>query len=97
MKPSKVIISTDKEYSEEYEYILQDLFNRKIELFCAWGKYCGQWETAMDIFVTDPDRYNENNHITTTSHCDEPLEDVINMAELWSTKNGDCRVEKIKL
>ena len=97
MKPSKVIIATDKEYSEDYEYILEKLFNRKIELFCAWGKHCGQWETAMDLYVTDPERYNENHHITTTSHNDESFDDVMNMAELWFTENGNCEVEKIKL
>lgn len=97
MKPNKVIIDTDKEYSEEYEHILEDLFKRKIELFCVWGKHCDQWETAMDLFVTDPKRIDVEHHITTTSHVGEPFEDVLNMAELWITENGSNEVETIKL
>jgi len=97
MKPSKVIIATDKEYSDEYEYILEDLFERKIDLFCACGKHCGQWETAMDLFVTDPKRMDGEHHITTTSHNGEPYYEVLNMAELWFTKEGNNEVETIKL
>ncbi len=97
MKPTKVIIATDKEYSDEYEYILDGLFKRKIDLFCTWGKYCEQWETAMDIFVTDPKRMDKEHHITTTSHNDESFEDVLNMAKLWFTEGGNNEVETIKL
>ena len=97
MKPSKVFIVTNKEYSEQYEYILEELFKRKIELFCVWGKHCDQWETAMDLFITDPRRMDVRRHITTTSHSDEPFEDVLNMAELWVTENGNNEVETIKL
>ncbi|PCJ30504.1 MAG: hypothetical protein COA90_09085 [Gammaproteobacteria bacterium] len=97
MKPRKVIIATDKEYSDEYEYILDDLFKRKIDLFCAWGKYCGQWDTAMDLFITDPKRMDEEHHITTTCHNDEPFDDVLNMAELWFSEKRGNEVEIIKL
>ncbi len=83
MNPSKLIISKDKEYSNEY--ILEELYNRKIELFCSSGKFSEQWELAMDYYIT------------TTSHGDEPLENVINFAKLWSTKSGNYLVETIKL
>jgi hypothetical protein len=97
MKPNKVILTTDKEYTNEYQYIFEDLYKREIELFCAWGKHCEQWEFAMDLYLTDPDRMDSSHHITTTSHIDEPFEDVLNMAKLWPSENGNNEVETIKL
>ena len=97
MKTSKVILATDKKYSSDYEYVLEELYKRKIELFCAWGKYCADWETAMDLYLTDQVRMDSEHHITTTSHVDEQFEDVLNMATLWVTNNGNNEVETIKL
>lgn len=96
-KAKKVIVSTDEEYSVKHEALLSSLYERKIELFCAWGKYCEQWELAMDVFLADPVRYDETHHITTTSHSNEPFEDVLNMAECWSVENGGNEIEVIKL
>lgn len=97
MKPSKVIVSTDKEYSDKFEYLLAELFDRRVELFCACGAHCGQWELAMDLYATDPARSDQYHHITTTSHIDEPFDDVLNMAEMWVIENGSNEVEVIKL
>ncbi|QFS87430.1 DUF7684 family protein [Marinobacter sp. GH_1] len=97
MKPRKVILATNSPYSEQYEPLLEELFNRRIELFCAWGTHCEQWESAMDVFVTDPDRIGEH-HITTTSHADESLENVQNMASMWVVEGGGSNdVEIIRL
>ncbi|QFS87433.1 MULTISPECIES: hypothetical protein [unclassified Marinobacter] len=41
----------------------------------------------MDLFATDTDRMEEH-HITTTSHSDESLEDVQNMASMWVVEGG---------
>ena len=97
MEPSKVIISTDLEYSKNHENILAELFNRKIELFCACGKHCESWEEAMDLYITDPIRMDSNHHITTTSHPDESFDEVLNFAEVWPTNNGNSTVEVLKL
>lgn len=97
MEAKKVIIKTDKQYSDAHKSLLQTLYNRKIELFCAWGKYCGEWEDAMDDYINDIKRLDDTHHITTTSHDDEPFEDVVSMAELWSVENGCASVEIIEL
>lgn len=97
MKPKKVIVVTDLKYSEKYTSLLEELYSREIVLFCAWGRYCSQWELAFDIYVTDPVRMDESHHITTTSHSDEPFEDVQNMADMWVIENGNNEVEIIRL
>lgn len=97
MKPKKFILITDEAYSEKYEYLLADLFGREIVLFCAWGKYCSEWELAMDLFITDPNHATNEHHITTTSHQNEPLEEVLNLAKVWVIENSSNEVEIIRL
>ena len=60
MKPRKVILATNRRYSYHYAPLLEELLNRRIELFCAWGAHCVEWESAMDLLVTDPDRMDVN-------------------------------------
>lgn len=97
MRALKVILATDKEYSEKFESILSELYQRKIELFCAWGEHSAGWEEAMDLYLTDPNRMDMDHHIVTTSHDDEPFEDVLNMAEHWMVEDGNNNVEVIRL
>ncbi|MBU1219483.1 hypothetical protein KKF34_03695 [Myxococcota bacterium] len=97
MKILKVIIATDKGYIEDFETLIARLYDRKIELFCAWGKYSRQWEDAMDFYITDPVRMDNSHHITTMSIDDEPFEDALNMVELWSVEYGSNDVEIIRL
>ena len=93
--PKKVVLVATEPYSSRHEPLLLALIERHIELFCAAGIDCGNWETAMDLLLTDPERAI-NHHITTTSHPDEPLDDVLNMAELWSVE-GRTDVEVIRV
>lgn len=81
----------------KHEVLLNSLYKRKIELFCAWGKHCEQWDLAMDLFLTDPVRFDKSHHIVTTCHANEAFEDVLNMAKWWPVKNGNNEVEVIKL
>jgi len=97
MRALKVVLATDKEYSDKYESILSKLYERKVESFCIRGRHCAGWEEAMDAYLTDPKRIDIGNHIVTTSHEDEPFEDVMNMAELWLVENGNNSVEVIRL
>ncbi|EIK44568.1 hypothetical protein O59_002670 [Cellvibrio sp. BR] len=50
----------------------------------------------MDLFITDPTRAVNEHHITTTSHEDEPLEEVLNLAKVWFIENGSNEVEIIR-
>ena len=83
----KVVLVATTPYTPGFEPLLLGLIERHIELFCATGIDCENWETAMDLLLTDPDRAFTH-HITTTSHPGEPLDDVLNMADLWSTECG---------
>lgn len=77
----KIVLIASQPYSSRHEPLLLSLIERPIELFCAAGVDCGNWETAVDLLLTEPDRHFTH-HITTTSHPDEPLADVLNMADL---------------
>jgi hypothetical protein len=97
MEAKKIIIKTDKPYTENHQTLLEHLCDRKIELFCAWGKHCSEWEDAMDDTIADIKRLDDNHHITTTSHIDEPFEEVLNMAEIWSVEGDNKSVEIIEI
>jgi len=56
---------------------------------------CQNWETVFDLLLTDPDRHFTH-HVTTTSHPDEPIADVINMADLWFVE-GESEVEVLEV
>jgi hypothetical protein len=82
----KVVLIASQVYSPQHEPLLLSLIERPIELFCAAGIDCENWETAVDLLLTDRDR-DFTHHITTTSHPDEPLADVINLAKVWVTED----------
>jgi hypothetical protein len=82
-----VVLMASQPYSATHEPLLIALIERQIELFCAVGTDCENWETAFDLLLTDPAR-GYTHHITTTSHPDEPLEDVLNMASFWIGEGG---------
>lgn len=95
--PSVVIISTNKQYSLDYEPLLIKLYNQKISLFCVWGQHAESWEDAMDDYIVGLPKNSSSHHVTTTSHPDEPLEDVINMAKCWQSDAGSSTIEMIEL
>ena len=77
----------------DYQHILKKLIERKIELFCVCGQFSQQWEDAMDWLLTDDPKFKTS----TTSHIDEPLEDVIDMANMWFTEHSNKDVEIINV
>jgi hypothetical protein len=84
----KVVLIASQPYSAQlHEPLLLSLLERRIVLFSATGVDCENWETAFDLLLTDPDRHFTH-HVTTTSHPDEPIADVINMADLWFVEGG---------
>jgi len=91
----KVILTTDEKYSSEHDEMLKELIQRKIELFCAVGKDCEKWEEAMD-WLCIGDNGEEIGFVTTTSHPNEPLEEVKAFAKEWNTR-GSNEIEIIKI
>ncbi|WP_371184315.1 hypothetical protein [Xanthomonas sacchari] len=92
---SKIVLVSSVPYSDHHEALLLSLIERKIDLFCAAGRDCENWELALDLLLTDPDR-NFNHEITTTSHPGEAIEDVLNLAERWHVQ-GSQAVELIEV
>ncbi|MGE0754277.1 MAG: hypothetical protein AB7L92_03855 [Alphaproteobacteria bacterium] len=92
----KVVLVSNSGYDSSHDDILKKLVNRKIELFCAVGKDCQKWEDFMDeLCVGDG---SDVQYITTTSHPDEPVNEVIEFARLWSGASGlDDNVEVIEV
>ncbi len=98
MKARKIILATDKPYADEYESLLRDLYHRRIELFCAWGAHCEQWELAMELFVPDPVWVGPGRHrITAISHVDAGFDEVMDLARNWQVSHGSDAVETIRL
>jgi len=80
----KVVLISDSGYSSQHDELLMSFLDRKFELFCVVGKDCQLWEDMMDELAVGN---GENpRFITTTSHPDESPEDVIEFAEMFSTK-----------
>jgi hypothetical protein len=79
-----VLVSTSAYLPERDDQFLHDLIAARIELFCVTGVGSKEWEDALDWACTDyegPDEYL----VVTTSHEDEPLAEVIEFAEQFST------------
>ncbi|MBX3480010.1 MAG: hypothetical protein KF842_06395 [Caulobacter sp.] len=53
-----------------------------VELICISGPGCDAVEDEIDALIVG-DGADDARFIATTSHGDEPLEDVINLATLW--------------
>jgi hypothetical protein len=91
----KIVLIAHRAYQDGDENFLRTLHERKVELFCAVGQHAHSWEDAMDLVCTDAANPFDH-HITTTAHTDEPVSDVMNMAELWYVEGGND-VEVIEL
>lgn len=49
----------------------------------------------MDNLISEEPEHNRRKHITTTSHIDEPFEEVLNMARHWNLDNGTPSIQII--
>jgi hypothetical protein len=81
-----VVLVSKTGYKKEHDSLLQSLIERNIQLFCAVGKNCREWEDAIDcLYISnETGRYKES-VLLTTSHPDESVQDVIEFASLSET------------
>jgi hypothetical protein len=79
-----VLVSTSGYMPERDDQFLRDLIAARIELFCATGVGAKEWEDALDWACIGDDGLGEH-VIVTTSHEDEPLAEVMEFAEHFST------------
>ncbi len=77
--------------------MLLRICKQDISLFCAAGEFSDQWEEAMDYLVIIESEHYPNKFIATTSHRNEPFEDVVNMARNWNVKNGPASLQIVEL
>ena len=79
-----ILVSTSGYVPERDDQFLRDLIAARIELFCVTGAGAKEWEDALDWACVGDDGRAEHT-IVTTSHEDEPLAEVIEFAEQFST------------
>ncbi|MDP5138669.1 hypothetical protein ORJ04_22230 [Rheinheimera baltica] len=94
MSNYKFVLISESGYSKKHDKLLLNLLEQGYELFCAVGKDCEVWEEIMDeLSVGDG---SNSRYITTTSHPEESIEDVIEFAKLFSiNKESDVDVVRI--
>jgi hypothetical protein len=83
MHAEKVVLVSTSIYTPDLgKAVLRQFGNDRITLFCVVGVDAAAWEDAMDWLCISPD--GEDIHfMTTTSHPDESVEEVISFAESW--------------
>jgi len=74
---------------------VEQCLNDGVSLVTVIGPGCARVEDIIDEIVVG-DGSNEARFLCTTSHPDEPFEDVLNMAETWEFERGDP-VEEVRL
>lgn len=77
----KVVLVSNSVYAPNSgDAVLRQFIDDKIELFCVVGVDAAKWEEALDWLCIDP-KANSVHFITTTSHPNESVEEVIAFAE----------------
>ena len=74
---------------------VEQCLNDGVSLVAVVGPGCAGVEDIIDDIVVG-DGNDEARFLCTSSHPDEPFEDVLNMVETWEFERGDP-VEQIRL
>ena len=83
MRAGKIVLVSSSVYTADSgDAVLRQFVDDKIELFCAVGVDAAKWEDALDWLCIGPEG-NSIHFITTTSHPDESVEEVISFAESY--------------
>ncbi|MCE0557490.1 hypothetical protein [Motilimonas sp. E26] len=94
MQNYKFVLVSVSGYKKEHDKLLKSLLNQKNELFCVVGKDCEVWEEIMDeLSVGDG---SNPLPITTTSHPDESITDVIGFAQMFKIEK-ESGVEVVRI
>ena len=95
-RAKKVVLVSTRGYDPSHDALLLSLIERRIELFCAVGKDCELWEEVMDELVVGPDGEGAW-LVTTSSHPDESVAEVMEFAAQWRLDDGPPDVEVIEV
>jgi len=87
-QPRKIVLQLPlKEPSQLPEFVEQCLRDQ-VTLIAIIGDGCAAIEDEIDDLIVG-DGSDETRFITTTSHPDESLEDVMEFAEFWTVDGGE--------
>ena len=91
----KIILHTPLSDESLLDDFVEQCLRDQVSLIAVVGSDCRRIEDTIDEIVvgdgSDPDRF-----VCTTSHPDEPFDEVINMAEVWEMERGDP-VQEVRL
>ena len=91
----KIILHVPVSDETLLDAFVEQCLNDGVSLVAVFGPGCARVDDIIDEIVAG-DGSDEARFLCTTSHPDEPLEDVLNMAETWEFERGDP-VEEIRL
>lgn len=84
----KIILHSPVSDEKLLEGFVEQCLRDQVSLIAVVGPGCARLEDAIDWIVigdgSDPDRF-----VCTTSHPDEPFDDVVNMVECWELDRAD--------
>jgi hypothetical protein len=84
----KIILYSPVSDESLLDDFVEQCLRDEVSLIAVVGPGCVRLEDIIDEIVvgdgSDPDRF-----VCTTSHPDEPFNDVVNMVECWELDRGD--------
>ena len=92
---SKLILHTPVSYEALLHDFVEQCLLDGVSLVAVIGPGCARIEDMIDEIVVG-DGSDKTRFLCTTSHPDEPFEDVMNMANVWESERDDT-VEEVKL
>ncbi len=78
-RPAKLVLVSNNGYDDKYNKLIESIVEIKYKLICIVGKECDIWKDVIDEYIAASPDGTEG--ITTTSHRDESIDDVISFAE----------------
>lgn len=93
MNPSaKILIISESGKIGDATAIFQGCLTKQPRLIAIFGKDCGALEDICDQIIEESDSF-----VTTTSHPDESLEDVIAMVKIFDHADLGEQYEVVKI
>lgn len=91
----KIILHSPVSDASLLDEFVEQCLRDHVSLIAVVGPGCSRLEDVIDELVVG-DGSNPDRFLCTTSHPDEPFDDVMNMAITWEFERGDP-VEEVRL
>ena len=94
----KIILVSESGDTRNRDQLLRELFDDRIELFCAVGKDAHDWEDAMSWIVVMAKVDEGIDHdMLRSMHTDETIEDVMEFAKQIEVPSQRDEIEIIRV